>query len=205
VAAHSRELTLSSRSNDQIEMPKYIAFLRAINVGGHLVKMDHLRRLFVGIGFTNVETFIASGNVIFDATSKSSRSLEKKIESCLLEALGYEVLTFVRSVPEVVTIANYKPFPDAELVGNTLYIGFMATEPEKKAHEKLRQLLTKMDDFHLQGREVYWLCRGKFSETPMSGGLIAKTLGLPSTIRNVTTVKKLAAKYSPEPAPRSSK
>jgi uncharacterized protein (DUF1697 family) len=176
-------------------MPKYVAFLRAINVGGHTVKMDHLRRLFAGLGFSNVETFIASGNVIFDSTSKSSRSLEKKIEACMHESLGYEVTTFVRSVPEVVGIAGYKPFPESELAVHTLYIGFMAEAPERKANEKLRQLRTPIDDFHLQGREVYWLCRGKFSEQ-VSGAEVAKALGLPITLRNATTVRKIAAKYS---------
>ena len=51
-------------------MTKYIAFLKAINVGGHNVKMDHLKRLFVKMDFKNVETFIASGNVIFETKSK---------------------------------------------------------------------------------------------------------------------------------------
>jgi uncharacterized protein (DUF1697 family) len=57
-------------------MPKYVAFLRAINVGGHTVKMDHLRRLFEALEFDNVETFIASGNVIFDSASKSTKAFE---------------------------------------------------------------------------------------------------------------------------------
>lgn len=179
-------------------MPKYIAFLRAINVGGHLVKMDHLRLLFAGLGFANVETFIASGNVIFDSTSKSPRALEKKIQTCLLESLGYEVTTFLRTVPEVVSIAEYKSFPDSELAVHTLYIGFMAEEPKQKANEKLLQLKTQIDDFNLQGREVYWLCRGKFSEQ-VSGAEVAKALGVPITLRNLTTVKRLAAKYSAPP------
>ena len=179
-------------------MPKYVAFLRAINVGGHTVKMDHLRQLFVGLGFAKVETFIASGNVIFDSTTKNTRTLEKKIETCLLESLGYEVVTFVRSVPEVVRIAAYKPFPDSELaaVGHSLHIGFMAVEPIEEANLKLAQLVTKTDDFHLHGREIYWLRRGKFSESEVSGALLSKTLGLPATIRNSTTVRKIAAKYS---------
>ncbi|HXW01123.1 MAG TPA: DUF1697 domain-containing protein, partial [Anaerolineae bacterium] len=54
-------------------LPKYIAFLRAINVGGHTVKMDYLRRLFEEMGFSKVETFIASGNVIFEAVAKSTK------------------------------------------------------------------------------------------------------------------------------------
>jgi len=120
-------------------MPKYIAFLRAINVGGHTVKMDYLRSLFTGLGLRNVETFIASGNVIFDSPSKSSRTLEKKIETCLLKALGYEVTTFVRSTTELVDIAQHKPFPDSELSGpvHVVYIGFMASEPSDAAKKKL--------------------------------------------------------------------
>lgn len=179
-------------------MPKYVAFLRAINVGGHTVKMDYLRGLFAALGFRNVETFIASGNVIFDSTSKSTGALEKKIEGFLQDALGYAVATFIRSTAELANIAQHKPFPDSELSakGHTLYIGFMASEPSATAKEKLLSLATKVDDFHLNGREVYWLCRTKFSESEISGAQLAKTLGMPATLRNSTTVKKMAAKYS---------
>jgi uncharacterized protein (DUF1697 family) len=150
------------------------------------------------LGFRNVETFIASGNVIFDSASKSTRALEKKIESCLGEALGYEVATFVRSTAELADIAQHKPFPDSELSvpGHVVYIGFMADEPGDTAKEKLRSLATKVDAFHLNGREVYWLCRVKFGDSEISGALLAKTLGMPATLRNSTTVKKMAAKYS---------
>jgi uncharacterized protein (DUF1697 family) len=179
-------------------MPKYVAFLRAINVGGHTVKMDYLRALFETLGFASVETFIASGNVIFDSASRSTRALEKKIESCLLAALGYEVTTFIRSTAELADIAQHKPFPDSELsaAGHALYIGFMASEPSVTAKKKLLSLATKVDAFHLNGREVYWLCRVKFGDSEFSGALLAKTLGMPATLRNSTTVKKMAAKYS---------
>jgi len=60
-------------------MPKFIAFLRAINVGGHVVKMDQLRRFFEALGFANVETFIASGNVIFESKSKDPAALQRQI------------------------------------------------------------------------------------------------------------------------------
>ena len=110
-------------------MPKYIALLRAINVGGHTVKMDHLRSLFEAIGLTNVETFIASGNVIFDSRSKDALALERKIEKHLHAELGYEVKTFVRTIPELLAVANYKPFKGSELGTNILYIGFIAEIP----------------------------------------------------------------------------
>jgi uncharacterized protein (DUF1697 family) len=179
-------------------MPKYVAFLRAINVGGHTVKMDYLRSLFEALGFSNVETFIASGNVIFDSPSRSAQALERKIETSLHQILGYEVATFIRSTSELADIARYKPFPDAELsaAGHTLYIGFMAASPSDAAKKKLLSLATKMDDFHLNGREVFWICRTSFGQSEISGALLSKALGMPATLRNSTTVKKLAAKYS---------
>ena len=91
-------------------MAKYVAFLRAINVGGHVVKMDELRELFSGLKFSNVETFIASGNVIFDTKSAPDQKLEQKIEKHLEKALGYEVGTFVRSIEEIQAISVYQPF-----------------------------------------------------------------------------------------------
>jgi len=86
-------------------MPRLIAFLRAINVGGHTVTMEKLRREFEGLGLKDVETFIASGNVIFTARQADTVALEKKIEARLHKALGYEVATFVRSCEEVAAVS----------------------------------------------------------------------------------------------------
>lgn len=178
-------------------MPKYVAFLRAINVGGHTVKMDYLRSLFEAIGFAKVETFIASGNVIFDSKSRTTQALDGKIENHLRETLGYEVKTFVRSTSELVEIANYKPFAEAELnaAGNTLYVGFVAEKPSNAAIQKLLSFSNKINDFHVRGREVYWLSRTKLGESDFSGALLEKTLGMRVTLRNRNTVTRMAAKY----------
>jgi uncharacterized protein (DUF1697 family) len=160
--------------------------------------MDHLRRLFEAMGFSNVETFIASGNVIFEATAKSTRELEGRIEAALQEALGYGVATFIRTTSELADIAAYKPFKalDLEAEGNTVYIAFLADTPSEAAKQKLLSFTTEIDEFHIRGREVYWLCRKRMSESNFSGALLEKTLGLPATMRNSTTVKKMASKYS---------
>src|SRR5271157_3382159 len=100
-------------------MTRYIALLRAINVGGHVVKMDALRGLFESLGFSNVETFIASGNVLFETNSNSN--LEKKIESKLHTALGYDVATFIRTDAELKAIANYKAFAQSQLNAATAF------------------------------------------------------------------------------------
>ena len=181
-------------------MPRFIAFLRAINVGGHIVKMDRLRGLFEALGFANVETFIASGNVIFEAPATPATTLEEQIERHLRQALGYEVATFIRSTAELEAIARYQPFPADELAaGNALYIAFLPAPPTGEALDKLMAFRTEVDDFHVHEREVYWLCRKKLSESTFSGALLEKTLGMPATMRNSTTVRKLAAKYAASP------
>ena len=86
---------------------KYVAFLRAVNVGGRrLVKMQDLKKAFESLPVKNVETFIASGNVIFDASVKDPAALERKTEKCLRAALGYDVGTYIRSIDEVAGIAR---------------------------------------------------------------------------------------------------
>jgi uncharacterized protein (DUF1697 family) len=178
-------------------MIRYIALLRAINVGGHKVKMDRLRKLFESLGLSNVETFIASGNVIFDSPAEDARTLEKQIEDYLRKSLGFEVATFVRSVSELEAIAGYRPFmpPEFSAEGNSLYIAFLSDPPSGEAQQRLMAFRSEVDDFRVHGREVYWLCRKKMSESAFSRTLLEKTIGMPATMRNATTVKKLAAKY----------
>ena len=178
-------------------MPRYIAFLRAINVGGHNVKMTQLRTLFEQLEFSNVETFIASGNVIFDSPATKVPQLEQQIERHLQAALGYAVATFIRSAAELAAVAAYQPFTPAELaveVGS-LYVAFLQAAPDGAAAQKLLTFRTEVDDFHIHEREFYWLCRIRISDLTFSGALFEKTIGMPATMRNITTVRKLAAKY----------
>ena len=179
-------------------MPTYVAFLRAINVGGHLVKMDHLRELFVALKFTKVETFIASGNVIFDSPSKSVGALEKKIEGHLLKELGYEVRTFVRSIADLAKLVASKPFSDTKLngEGTTLYVGFLADGPAEELKQKLYGFSNEVNTFLISDREVFWWLRTKFSENDFSGAKLEKILGMKTTLRNANTAKRIAAKYS---------
>jgi len=179
-------------------MTKFIAFLRAINVGGHTVKMDHLREIFESFGFTNVETFIASGNVIFETRSKDVDALVKKIEKGLKETLGFEVATFLRSDSELAVIADHQPFPKSQMDSATaLNVAFLSEPLDNKSKKLLMALRSDIDDFHAHGREVYWLCLKKQSESNFSNAMLEKTLGRKSTLRGLNTVRKIAEKYAP--------
>jgi uncharacterized protein (DUF1697 family) len=177
-------------------MPRYIAFLRAINVGGHIVKMEYLKTLFEELGFSKVETFIASGNVIFESSSKDTKTLEQKIEKHLLEALGYPVATFIRTDAQISAIASYKPFSEKALASaKALNIAFLANPLPASAVKMLITLKTEIDDFHVNGSEIYWLCKEKQSDSKFSNALLERTLNIQATFRGANTITRLAAKY----------
>ena len=170
-------------------MTKYIAFLRAINVGGHTVKMDALRGFSELLGFLNVETFIASGNVLFETGSKDLGVLEKKIESKLREALGYHVAIFVRTDAELKAIAEYKPFPQSQLDAATAFnVAFLKELLDDQRTKKVMSLRTGIDDFHVHGRELYWLCKKKQSDSTFSNAVLKKPSAGRPLFRGVNTI-----------------
>lgn len=183
-------------------MHHYIAFLRGINLGRRRIKMNDLRTHFEKMKFTGVETFIASGNVIFTSKSADSRQLERQIEAHLNEALGYEVDTFVRTRGAVATIAAFRPFAAADLdhPDHTVHAGFLRDALTTGQVEKMLACRTDVDEFCVEGREYYWLCRIKSHESKAWSSAQMKAVKLPSSsMRNLTTVRKLAALYPVRP------
>lgn len=177
-------------------MTKYFAFLRAINVGGHNVKMVLLRQLFEALGVSNVETYIASGNVVFETSREDAKSFETEIESMLQSSLGFEVATFLRTEAELNALEAYQPFPPADIEAATaLNIAFLAEPLDDDAVQKLMALKTDIDEFHVHGREIYWLCQKKQSESTFSNAILERTIGRPSTLRGINTIKKMVTKY----------
>jgi uncharacterized protein (DUF1697 family) len=178
-------------------MFRFVAFLRAINVGGgRTVKMQFLRQVFESLGFSNVATFIASGNVVFETTTKKTKALERKIERALKKALGYGVRTFVRKEAELAKIANYRPFPrskfDETWQSNII---FLADNLNEKLKQDVNALGTHTDAFEIHGREIYWRRRRKQNGALFSTVALEKILGPAFTVRGANTIEKIASKY----------
>lgn len=174
---------------------QYVAFLRAVNVGGRVVKMAALKTVFESLRFNDVATFIASGNVIFTSSAPDTVTLEKTIERGLQAALGFPVLTFVRTTNQVERIAKYQPFRSGIPPGGRMFVGLLRDVPPATAKRKVEALRTEINQFHLNGRELYWLCAKPTLQSIMSGQVLEKTLGGPATLRNVNTLKRLAERY----------
>jgi uncharacterized protein (DUF1697 family) len=172
---------------------RWFAFLRAINVGGRTVKMDRLRGLFTEIGLEDVESFIASGNLVFAPPGTDGRALEAQVEAHLAEALGYEVATFVRTLDELARAAASDPFDGSTPARH--YIGFARDAPEAAAIERIAGLETSNDRIRMVGRDVHWGCETASRDSPVSGAALERALGGPLTLRNRNTVDRLLAKY----------
>ena len=185
-----------SRTPGPAAVPRLVAFLRAINVGGHTVKMDALRKLFTRLGLTDVETFIASGNVIFGSRSRAVPALQRRIEGHLRDALGYEVHTFIRTGAEVAAIARYRPFPAPQMrTAHVVCVGFVAEPLGTAATKAFMGLRTANDDFHVHGTEVYWLCRTRQSKSEFSNAAFEKATKARATFRGMNTIVKLTARH----------
>jgi uncharacterized protein (DUF1697 family) len=178
-------------------MPRYVAFLRAINVGGRVVKMDILRALFEEMKFKSVETFIASGNVIFETSSSDARGVESRIEKHLARALGYEVGAFLRTPARLAEIVDYEPFSEEDRAAGvqSVHVMFFAEPHRPGLQEDLDRLRTAADVFHAHDRELYWLCRGKITDSLVKPGLLERAIAVPTTVRNMNTIRRLVTKY----------
>ena len=175
----------------QTEPTTWVAFLRAINVGGRNVTMAELRQVFEAAGYEGVASFIASGNIVFrTAPDQDSMELESAIEGQVRAALGYEVLTFLRSPSELVGIAD-AAYRD---VDGSHQVGLLKQLPSPAARTAVLALATDNDVIEVVGCEVHWL-RHDTGASRLANGNFERTLGMPATFRSVTTLRKIAAKW----------
>lgn len=180
-------------------MPKYFAFLRAVNLGGRTVKMDQLRKLFEGLGFASVETFIASGNVVFECKSRDRGAIEKKIASELHRRFGFEVATFVRTSTELAAVADYLPFPKEMLDSAVAYnVAFLEDEADRERTAAILALQNELHDFHVNGRELYWVSKVRQSEAKFKTNDFERALRMKMTLRGINTVRRMADRWCPK-------
>jgi uncharacterized protein (DUF1697 family) len=175
---------------------QYAALLRAINVGGHTVKMKELCAMFEAMKLSNVRSVIASGNVLFDTRVSDAAALESRIETALRKSLGYDVETFLRTPEELDALAVHDPFAatDPVLEGHRVHVLFTRSPLTAAEKKQVLALATDYDDFAVFGREIYWRTRGNSSDSTITPAMFGRAFRRPTTARNVTTVRKLADK-----------
>ncbi len=178
-------------------MARYVVFLRGVNLGkNRRVKNEALRAALQADGLESVETFRASGNVVFEAPRTSDAKIETRVEAALGAELGFEVTVFARSAAEVVAIAARDPF-DRRAVNASKgkpQVAMLAAKPKAAAKKKALAMAGDEDLLKIEGRELHWLPSAGTLETALDLKALEKLVG-PWTMRTAGTVEQLAAKY----------
>jgi len=176
---------------------RYVAFLRGMNLGKRRIKNPELAAEFERLDLGDVATFRASGNVVFELGGRESRAaLAERIETGLLEGLGYDVPVYLRTIDEVAKIAAREPFPAQALAASKgkLQVTMLRSKPSAAASRKALAFGGEEDRLAIEGSELYWLPSGGISESELDLKAIEKALG-PGTQRTMGTIEQIAAKY----------
>ncbi len=174
-------------------METYVALLRGINVSGkNIIRMEDLRPMFERMQFSNVTTFIQSGNVIFSAKAIPESTLNKKIEKALEEELGYNVPVMLRTHASLAAVVSQHPFGNvATEESRKLYVSFLHDTPSVAQQQTVLQLASAQEKFHFIGRELYIAVEKDMLKPLFNNVLIEKKLKMTATTRNWATVNKL--------------
>ncbi len=177
---------------------RYAAFMRAINVGKRRVKMAELVRHVESLGFDDVQTLIASGNVAFtDPFGRSAEQVAEAFDTGVSELLGFDVVSVFRTADEVAAVVAAQPLgsPDDDdwSPDDVVHVSFLFGDPPPEAHERFAALSSADDRFAIVGRELYWRRRGKLTDSVVDAKTLARALGVEATARRLDTVAKMEA------------
>lgn len=174
-------------------------FLRGINLGGRRVKSAELAAPFRDAGFARVRTYQASGNVVIDTPDLDPAVLESRVEDAIATSLGFEADAFARSLSSLAELVQLDPIGRGEADGFTPYVIFLKTRPEPDRLEALAALGTDDDRFPSLDREVVWLRRGRLSDSTVEQRHLERALGgAPNTMRKITTLRRMVARFGEE-------
>jgi uncharacterized protein (DUF1697 family) len=176
---------------------RYVAFLRGINLGNRRVKSPELIAHFEAMGFEDVATFRASGNVVFvDPDGDTEAKVQARVEARLEEGLGYDVATYLRNAKEVAAIAARDPFDAAaiERSKGKPQVVLLGRKPSAKAKKAIEEIAPDGDLMVVEGRELHWLPTVGLSETELDTKALDAAVGK-GTTRTAGTIEAIAAKY----------
>lgn len=178
-------------------MPRYAAFLRAVNLGStNKASKEQLQAAFEGAGLEHVSTFRTSGNVVFESGREAAEKLTARIERALADGLGFDVPVYLRTEKEVLSIASAAPFDAAALEKSKgkLQVGLLPEKPSPGARRKVLALATDDDLLAFGERELFWLPSGGTMQSELDQKAIAKLTG-PQTARTMGTIEAIAKRF----------
>jgi len=174
-------------------MPAYIAMLRGINVSGQkIVKMDHLRELCTGLGFRNIETYVQSGNIVFQTPMENPATVSKRIGETIHDSLGFDTTVIIRTAEKMRDVITNNPFlKEKDIDSSKLHITFLSETAQKASLKNLETLSLGLDRFYAAPHEIYLYCPRGYGRTKLSNNAVEKALSVRATTRNWKTTNTL--------------
>lgn len=185
-------LKLVGLTRDQ-GMPGYVAMLRGVNVAGqNSIKMEQLRGLCDRLSFKKVETYVQSGNIVFQAKPENPAVLSKRISESILDSFGFETPVLLRTSEEMEYVVANNPFlKEKDIDSSKLHVTFLADVVQRSSLKTLEKLATSQDRFYSGSREIYLYCPEGYGRTKLSNNAIEKALSVTATTRNWRTTNTL--------------
>ena len=175
-------------------MNRYISILKGINVGGNKkILMADLKLLLKDLGFSNIQTYIQSGNIVFETTQNSTiEELEDNIQQAIFKKYGFDVTVIVRTVNYFANTIKTNPFLAKENIDEKkLHVTFLRTKPTIENFEKVTHVNYPPDEFKIIDKNVFVYCPERYGETKLHNGFFEKALKVKASTRNWRTVNKL--------------
>ena len=171
-------------------MNAFISMLRGINVSGQKkIRMMELKNLYESLGFGNVQTYVQSGNVIFDSEEKDVTKLGYEIEAQIESTFGFSVPVLIRTGDDFRRVIDNHPFAEEEAI--RVLVTFLYDRPEKSRLEDLSHYEDKVDQFAIGEREIFLFCPGGYGRTKLSNAFFEKKLEVVATTWNWNSINAL--------------
>lgn len=169
-------------------MKTYISILRGINVSGQkMIKMADLKVLYEELGFTNVQTYIQSGNVVFESQETNPDKLQELIFNQLKKHYGFDVPNLILTPQEIEEALKNNPYQQYE----KMYFTFLDEIPLAENLEKLKAF-NYVDEYYEQSKKViFFYSPNGYGNAKMNNNFFENKLKVKATTRNLNTVKKL--------------
>jgi uncharacterized protein (DUF1697 family) len=175
-------------------MARYVAFIRAINVGGRRISNADLQTHFEALGFTEAAVYQAAGNVVVETDDDRPDRVARTIDEGLTERLGYACLTYLRTAEEVRAIAEATPFDPAMAAGRKLHVALLERLPAKTIADQALALANEDDQLAFGARELYWMPKGRMMDSGLDLRALEQLVG-GWTMRTKGTIERIVARY----------
>ena len=151
-------------------METYIALLRGINVSGQkMIKMEELKKILGALDFSDISTYIQSGNIIFSSSEKNQDKLTDEISGTIFRHWGFRVPVVIRTRKELESISKTNPFTEMlSDAADKLHVTFLSETPDTASVNKLMEYQFLPDKFQLKGKEIYLYCPGGYGRTKLT-------------------------------------